>query len=326
MLHKYLNPRNDVAFKKIFGTEKNKDILIRFLNDMITFKEKGHIVSVTFLKTSQDPEIAIKKTSLVDILCEDEKGNKYIVEMQVANTGGFEKRAQYYAAKAYGSQVNVGEQYENLREIIFLAISNFVLFPDKADYKSDHVILDKKSHENDLKDFSFTFLELPKFNIDINHLSNMIEKWAYFFKHAEASSPNEKERLVGHDEVLDKAYKQLDSFAWNEEELRTYEQAEKRERDYVASMAFKRDEGKKIGLAEGKEIGFVEGKEIGLIEGKEIGRVEGVTKGKSEEKFNTARNMLKKNYDPLNIAEITGLSVEQIKEIAAEAEESLVPG
>ena len=154
----------------------------------ITFKENSPIVSVTFLQTIQDSEIASKKTSIVDILCKDEKGNQYIVEMQIVNTKGFEKRAQYYASKAYSSQANVGEEYYDLKEVIFLAISDFVMFPQKADYKSDHVILDKKSHENDLKDFSFTFLELPKFNKDIGHLSNMIEKWAYFFKHAEASS------------------------------------------------------------------------------------------------------------------------------------------
>ncbi|MBS0186375.1 MAG: PD-(D/E)XK nuclease family transposase, partial [Proteobacteria bacterium] len=84
MFSKFLDPKNDVAFKKIFGTEKNKDILIHFLNDMITFKDHGQIQEVTFLKTNQDPVTAAKKTSIVDILCKDEKGNTYIVEMQVA--------------------------------------------------------------------------------------------------------------------------------------------------------------------------------------------------------------------------------------------------
>ena len=105
MLSKFLDPKNDVAFKKIFGTEKNKDILIHFLNDMITFKEGAHIKDVTFLKTVQDPETAAKKTSIVDILCVDEKGNHYIVEMQVAKEKGFEKRAQLYASKAWSMKL-----------------------------------------------------------------------------------------------------------------------------------------------------------------------------------------------------------------------------
>ena len=92
LLGKFLDPKNDIAFKKIFGTEKNKDILIHFLNDVLTFKEHGHIVEVNFLKTIQDPETAAKKTSIVDILCKDQNGNIYIVEMQVAKEKGFEKK------------------------------------------------------------------------------------------------------------------------------------------------------------------------------------------------------------------------------------------
>src|SRR5262245_8064659 len=111
MFNKFLDPKNDIAFKKIFGTEKNKDILIHFLNDVITFKSKSSIQSVSFLKPTQDPEIALKKTSIIDILCQDEKGNYYIVEMQVAKEKGFEKRAQYYASKAYISQANSGGAY-----------------------------------------------------------------------------------------------------------------------------------------------------------------------------------------------------------------------
>jgi predicted transposase/invertase (TIGR01784 family) len=72
MFCKFLEPKNDIAFKKIFGTEKNKDILIHFLNDMIKFKENGPIINVNFLKTVQDPQTAAKKTSIVDILCKDE--------------------------------------------------------------------------------------------------------------------------------------------------------------------------------------------------------------------------------------------------------------
>src|SRR5471030_1006409 len=134
MFTKFFDPKNDFAFKKIFGTERNKDILIHFLNDMITFRENSPIREVTFLKTIQDPEIAAKKTSIVDILCCDEKGNRYIVEMQVAKEKGFEKRAIYYASKAYVSQMVECGQYEDLKEVIFLAITDFIMFQKKKDY------------------------------------------------------------------------------------------------------------------------------------------------------------------------------------------------
>src|ERR1700722_13146113 len=117
---KFLDPKNDFAFKKIFGSEKHQDILIHFLNDMLDFKESKKITKVTFLKTTQNPEIASKKQSIVDVLCHDEQGAQYIVEMQVAHSTGFEKRAQFYAARAYASQMNQGEAYHELKEIIFL--------------------------------------------------------------------------------------------------------------------------------------------------------------------------------------------------------------
>ena len=226
MLHKYLDPKNDIAFKKIFGTEKNKDILIHFLNDMITFKEKRPIKEVSFLKTTQDPETATHKASIVDILCTDENGNHYIVEMQVARQTGFEKRAQYYASKVYCSQIHSGGAYEDLKEVIFLAIADFILFPKKTAYKSDHITLDRESHENDLKDFSFTFIELPKFHKDIDHLSNMIDKWSYFFKHTKNYTEEELQKIIGQDLIIEKAYKELNSFGWNKEELSTYERIE----------------------------------------------------------------------------------------------------
>ena len=123
MFTKFLDPKNDFAFRRVFGSERNKDILIHFINDILVFKKAEPIVEVTFLKTIQDPEIATKKTSIVDVLCQDEKGNKYIVEMQVAKEKGFEKRAQYYAAKAYPNQADVKGKYKNLKEIVFIVSS-----------------------------------------------------------------------------------------------------------------------------------------------------------------------------------------------------------
>ena len=231
---KFLNPKNDYAFKRIFGTKKNQDILIHFINDMLGFSGDGCIQSVTFLKTDQDPEIAAAKQSSVDVMCTDEVGRQYIVEMQVAKGQGFEKRAQYYAAKAYSRQLMEKEGYLNLKEIIFVAVTNFVMFPDKADYKSDHVVLDKKTHSHDLKDFSFTFMELPKFNKSIDQLSGMVEKWAYFFKHAEETSEDELSKIIGSDAVIKRAYDELNRFSWTQAQLNTYEQEEKRELDDLA--------------------------------------------------------------------------------------------
>ena len=251
-LSKFLDPKNDYAFKRIFGAEKNKDILIHFINDMLGFEGEQKIVTVQFLKTSQDPEIAYKKQSILDVLCTDQLGRQYIVEMQVAKTQGFEKRAQYYAAKAYAGQLNSGDDYHQLKEIIFLAITDFVMFPDKPHYKSDHVILDKRSYDHDLRDFSFTFLELPKFNKGIDELSNRVEKWAYFFKYAIDTSEQDLARIAGSDEVIERAYEELNRFSWSEVELNTYEDEQKRLRDERAALAQKLLEAEARGEARGE--------------------------------------------------------------------------
>lgn len=292
IITKFLDPKNDIAFRKIFGSEKNKDILIDFLNDMITFKDNGKITDVTFLKTVQDPEVAARKTSVVDVMCTDQHGHTYVVEMQIAKEKGFEKRAQYYAAKAYSSQLKVAGKYYALKEVIFLAITNFVMFPNKDAYKSDHIILDKVSYEHDLKDFSFTFLELPKINKTLEQSTQMVEKWAYFFKHGEETPEREIATLLNKTNALHRAYEELNRFSWSEEELRAYEQAEKQEADYIASIDQKYDEGLEKGRAEGKE--------------------EGRTEGAIEKQLEIARNLLVMGMDKESVVKATGLSLKEI--------------
>ena len=131
-LSKFLDPKNDFCFKQIFGTEKNKDILIHFLNDILKYEGSEKITEVTFLKTIQDPEIAAYRQSIVDVLCKDQNGDQVIVEMQISKHKGFEKRAQFYAAKAYSQQVIKEDEnhkklavYAKLKAVIFLAIANF---------------------------------------------------------------------------------------------------------------------------------------------------------------------------------------------------------
>jgi len=104
--------------------------------------------------------------------------------------------------------------------------------------------LDKESYENDLKGFSFTFLELPKFNKNVDELTHIVEKWMYFLSMQKKTSEADLRKIIGHDEIIERAYEELNRFSWNEEEFLTYEQALKYEWDYAASMAQKYDEGR----------------------------------------------------------------------------------
>ncbi|WP_342272397.1 Rpn family recombination-promoting nuclease/putative transposase [Candidatus Tisiphia endosymbiont of Parasteatoda lunata] len=289
---KFLDPKNDVAFRRIFGSEKNKDILIHFINDVLELKSGDRIKEVTFLPTIQIPEIAAKKQSVVDVLCKDENGVQLIIEMQVSPQEGFEKRAQYYAAKAYSRQLNKGKEegarYIDLKSVIFIAISDNIIFKDKVFYKSDHIILDKDSYAHDLKDFSFTFIELPKFKItDINLLTNIIEKWCFFFKHADKTSEADLRKIIGSDQVIERAYDELNQFNWTEEELLTYEKETKRIMDNKASEDY-------------------------LIK---TAKAEGIQIGKSERNIEVAKNLKKAGVSTEIISQSTGLTKEEIKKL-----------
>ena len=287
-ISKFLDPKNDVAFKKVFGSEKHKDILIHFINDILELNGNDQIEGVEFLSPVQDAEIAYKKQSIVDVLCKDKNGVQIIVEMQVAPTKGFEKRAQYYAAKAYSRQLNSGQEedgkYQNLKEVIFIAIADCVIFKDKTEYKSDHVILDKNSHEHDLQDFSFTFIELPKFNkTNISELNTILEKWCFFFKNAAKTSEEDLEKLIGSDLVIKQAYDALSQFNWSEPELLAYDEEIKRIRDNIAALDYQYDKGIEKGIEKGM--------------------------------FKIAKDMIAKNYPLSDISSLTAISLDELQKL-----------
>jgi predicted transposase/invertase (TIGR01784 family) len=264
MLSKFLDPKNDLAFRRIFGSERNKDILIHFLNDIFS-RARNPIKDVTFLREMQAPEVQSQRVSIVDVLCEDQAGNRFIVEMQVAKEPGFEKRAQYYAAKAYIEQREKGVDYRDLKEVTLLSIADFVLFPNKSAYLSHHVMLDKHSQEHDLKDFSFSFLELPKFKKSKEELATMTDKWAYFFKHAEHTPESDLATVAGHDLILERAYEELNRYTWTAEDLREYDAVEMKQAADRAILEGAREEGLVEGLNKGLAEGLLEGEKQTLI-------------------------------------------------------------
>ena len=241
-------------------------------------KRKGEqtIQSVQFLTPVQDPEIAAKKQSIVDVLCKDEGGRQFIIEMQVARTTGI-----YYASKAYVNQMVKGGQYEHLKEVIFIAIIDYELFPNKVNYHSSHRLCDQETHEQDLGGVHFEFLELPRFKKTLDKITTMMEKWCYFFKYAPETTPEELAKLVGSDEVIKEAYQALDSAYWTEEELMLYERETKSENDGLSMLR--------------------------------QAELEGIEKGRGDERLIIARNLLRAGIALSVIAESTGLTEAQIE-------------
>jgi len=311
-MQKFLNPRNDVAFKRLFGSEKNKDILISLLNEVLKSQFHRSIVDVTYLKTYQDPDHIARKQSIVDVLCKDSDGCSYIIEMQVASTGGFEERAQYYACKAYISQMEKGGKYADLKKVIFLAFTEFPIFPNKNHYKSEHITLDKQTHENDLDKLSFTFVDLVKFEKNrktpVEKLS-LEEKFYYFLSNAESISLEELNQLIGKDMIMNKAFSELNRVYWTEEEIEKYEDQEKGLKDNKAALDYAIDKAIDKGRKEGRKEGIDKGRKEGRKEGIDKGRKEGIEEGIVK----IAKKMLSKNMEITIIKEVTGLTEEQIK-------------
>jgi predicted transposase/invertase (TIGR01784 family) len=297
MISKFLDPKNDIAFKRIFGTDKNKDILIHFLNDILE-KQDNPIEDVTFLKTVQEPEIASLRVSIVDVLCTDHEGNRFIIEMQVAHERGFDKRALYYASKAYIGQREKGTAYKDLKEVIFLGITNFTPFPEKASWCSRFGIKDLETNTHDIKDIQLVFLQLPKFTKGKEDIEKMTmkEKWAYFFRYAWNTHKEELDKLTSDEAVLKRAYEELDRFFWSENELYNYDSADMKAWSDLAVEEAAYDRGLNKGLSEGLNKGLSEGRKEGAL----------------QKQLEIARNMLATGIDIETVTKVTGLETEMI--------------
>src|SRR5258706_10134862 len=125
----FADPKTDFVFQRIFGSEAHKPALLGFLNDVLALDGSHRIASVTFLPPEQRPKVSELKYSIVDVKCVDERGTTYVVEMQVLNVEAFEKRVVYNVAKAYTSQLDVGQGYPELDDVIGISICDFQLWP-----------------------------------------------------------------------------------------------------------------------------------------------------------------------------------------------------
>lgn len=224
---KFVDVKNDIAFRKIFGNEKKKVILISFLNAVLSLEGKDRIKEVTLLNPFQLPRIAGEKSSIIDVKVTDEKDSTFIVEMQVAEPAGFDKRVLYYTSKDYAGQINIGEEYPKLRPVYFIGVLDFKYFSGK-NYLSSHLIVDEDTGECVFKDMKFRFIELPKFNKKVHELKNIIDKWTFFIKNADALEvmPDNID-----DEGLKAAYEAAAQHNWTREEYDAYIYAGIREQD-----------------------------------------------------------------------------------------------
>ncbi len=284
----FLDPKNDVAFKKIFGDEGRKHLTISALNDFLEKKEGELIEDITFLDTANLPDIIDGKKSFVDVRCFDQAGKNYIIEMQIVNEFNFLKRAQYYVACCLARQLAKKGKYVELVPVIFIGIVCHELFDEKndevpEDMISHHLTTSTKTGKSWLNLAEYHFIELKKFNKGLDELKSGTDKLLYFLKNADEFE--EVPVQLQDDENIIEAFHVLERSRWSDLELY----------DYIRKQ-------EEIDKELRQEQGF-----------KEIGRQEGRQEGAREAAELIAINLLNNNVNVMIIAHATGLSIEQIE-------------
>ncbi|MDX2245873.1 MAG: Rpn family recombination-promoting nuclease/putative transposase [Bacteroidia bacterium] len=237
---RFVDVKNDIAFRKVFGNENRKETLISFLNAVLDFHGDQRISQVTILNPYQLPKLKGGKVTIIDVKATDQVGRTYIVEMQVGDIDGFEKRVLFYSSKSYSDQIKRADFYRKLRPVIFIGILDFVHTENK-NYLSRSQIRDVETGEQTIRDMEFNFIELPKFKLELDELETLTEKWIYFIKNAE-NLEVVPENI--NDEGLKSAYEEANVQTWTQEELDAYEYAFMREEDERARLDKAKQDGK----------------------------------------------------------------------------------
>ena len=333
-MSRYLDPTNDYSFRKLFGIEEHKPLLISFLNSIFALDESKKIREVEFLAKDQVPPLKETKATILDIKCTDKEGTEYIVEMQNKKIPGFIKRTQFYVAHSYVTQLPSGSEYFELSPVILLAIANHELFANKEEVISYHKTLDANTLEHDLQDMSYVFIELPKFNKGEKDLVTLRDKWLYFFKNW--SRTKEVPSQVNEEELIE-AYRSMEEINWNPAEREAYVKAnialtdefdarrKEREEGREEGIKVGKEEGIKVGKEEGIKVGKEEGIKVGKEEGIKVGKEEGIKVGKEEgikvgkeegekqKALDVAQKMLSQDFSIDQISILTGLTYDELK-------------
>jgi predicted transposase/invertase (TIGR01784 family) len=222
--------KNDIAFRKIFGNEQKTAPLISFLNAALQLQGDERVVSVSLANPYQFPRIAGEKATVLDVRATDHLNRKFVIEMQVADKKGFDKRVQYYSARDYSMQIDEGEKYPLLNPAYFIGILDFP-FGSDTEYHTRHLILNKNTQEHLLKDIQFSFIELPKFDKKEEELITPIDKWTFFIKNA--TDLHVIPEFANEDEGLKTAFIEADKYQWTKEEIIAYDNVTIKEADEV---------------------------------------------------------------------------------------------
>jgi predicted transposase/invertase (TIGR01784 family) len=292
---KYIDPLVDFAFKKIFGSEPNKDLLIAFLNEV--FLGRKHIADLVYNKNEHPGDLKDEGAAIFDLLCTGANGEKFLIEVQRGRQGNFKERALFYTSRLISDQAPKGRRSEwayNLTEVYLVALlEDFTLqISDGKEYLHDICLCNRETGEIFYDKLGYIYLELNKFVKEGTELATDLDKWLYVLKNM---SRMDKTPVYLRKPIFEKLFNIAEYSNLTKEEKTMYD----------SSLKYKWDNKNVLDYA----------KEEGIQEGIERGIERGIEKGKLEEAMEIALTLKKMGFSVEDIANITRLSVEEINKL-----------
>ncbi len=241
---KYINPFTDYGFKRLFGEEPNKDLLLDFLNELLK-KEQGKITDLQYLKNENLANTELNRKAVFDLYCTNEKGEKFIVELQKSKQKFFKDRTIYYSTFPIQEQAKIGSEWNfELKKVYTIAILDFVFDENKNEagkYRYDVKLTDIDTNKVFYDKLMFIYLEMPKFNKKENELKTRFDKWLFILKnlHKLDRIPNDL-----RENIFKKLFETAEISKFNKEEYKAYEDSLKYYRDIKNSIDYAKEAGK----------------------------------------------------------------------------------
>ena len=253
---RYVNFYTDFAFKKLFGTEANKDLLISFLNSLFDGTEV--IKTLNYLNVEHLGHNAAERKAVFDVYCENDKGEKFLIEMQKAEQEYFKDRSIFYSTFLIQEQAPQGRWNFKLNKVYTIGILNFCIDEGNADYMRREVkLMDTHTKEVFYDKLTYIYLEMPKFRKTELELVTDFDKWLYAIKNL--ATLMERPAAL-QDAIFQRFFEQAEIAKFNSNDLRSYRESQKDFWDMCAVTETAEKKGRAIGLVEGLEKGRAEGK------------------------------------------------------------------
>lgn len=316
---RYVNPYTDFGFKMLFGSEINKDLLLSFVNSLFNGKEV--IRDLTYLNSEHLGTSELDRKSVFDVYCENEKGEKILIEMQRGEQQFFKDRSLYYSTFPIREQGKKGEWDYRLKAVYVIGILNFTFDHKREGYFHHEVqLMDVNTKEVFYDKLTFFYLEMPKFNKQEEELESMFDKWLFVLRNL-SNLMNRPQAL--QERVFTHLFEAAEIAKFTKQQYEDYEDSLKTYRDWYSTITTAENKGLQKGLKKGRAEGLAKGREEGRAEGLAKGREEGLAKGhakglaegKRKQQLEMAKLMKSDGTPTDKIALYTGLSTDEIKQL-----------